>query len=1004
MAFLNKSKNLHEENERLQQKIDSFKQNQTTPDHKVGGESVNVKGRTTNSKFTLGNLSVNRVDARLSNNQLRRIYRQSSSVRPCVDSIVRDITTLPWDVVPVDEMNYEQKHIDEVLQLLLNPNVNNENLQQILVKILTDVMVLDAGALEKVWNLAKTRVLELFARDGASIVPKVDEYGVLHGYGQTINGAKAAEFEPDELIYLMLYPNSVSPYGTPVMDTIVDEVPSLLFSNKFIADSFTLDEIPQGILNLGNIGFEAYERVKASFEEKAGQRSKQEMNVIYGTENPSWIGMTRANRDMQLDELRRSIERVVFRNFGVTPVEMGEVQDMPRATAQAQLIISRSKLMRPLVQLLMYFINTEIIKSFGYTDVMYKIYLEPPEDKEKLSMAFSRLIRAGVLSPNDARRELNKPVNKEIGGDRRFVEVGGKMYFIDELRDMDSTVLMETAKINSTNGFEEKKNKETDDIDENIDEDIDTESEDDDIEEEIKKKVENDFSPKGKINSVDVDLLLWLQEEYKKDMLKKFNSSRDKVVKYTLKHGKQKRNKLILSNKEIQYVRKEFRLLKDEMKEVAQIYFPFAEELSINATKQMYGYNFYNINVPTRLDLLYNKHDHYILRMISQIKARFMKTLKGGYRIGDFKPALKMVYKLEFDDFEEGLNQAYNSSAWRFDQYKNELDGVNSEVLSQQVMMGREAGIAFWHLNSSNPCHDCISFAAGGPYKINDLSALPGDGTTICVGKCQCNLVIQRTGQPVLPRTITSLPAKIRKKYPEIYAKMVGIELSVFKERVLAQESIAGKKIITKSELSEIFDAKLFGKNKKYNKTLTNLFSRNLKYQSLLRKDLLSKIKRIEIVSGFTSDFNSITGVLRITKSELKNWLFTGHELAHVNEVALGLSTKTKVSKKLMTMYNSRIDKLEKLFAKKGMAPELERLHLWKEATKNGRIYVEDVTWNEFEDLFNNFTLKEKGVVSNYSFRHPSEMYAENVTYYLNDSNRLNNIKDLIPIIEGTIK
>ncbi|HAV42619.1 TPA: hypothetical protein DCX15_01190, partial [bacterium] len=146
----------------------------------------------------------------LSWEELRRIYIQSSAVRPAVDSIVRQVSLTPWVVVGEDE-----KKRDEVERFFNNPNRNKERFSELLAKVLKDILIYDAGAIEKVKSL-DGKLREIYARDGSTIKPISDEYGLLRGYEQEVYIQAARRkviFEPDELIYLSLYPSSEGPWG-----------------------------------------------------------------------------------------------------------------------------------------------------------------------------------------------------------------------------------------------------------------------------------------------------------------------------------------------------------------------------------------------------------------------------------------------------------------------------------------------------------------------------------------------------------------------------------------------------------------------------------------------------------------------------------------------------------------------------------------------------------------------------------------------------------------------
>lgn len=263
---------------------------------------------------------------RLSYALLREIYEKSSYVRPCVDALVRSVSSLPWVVRPFRDG--DPRHADRVREFLQDPNANDESLRKILSQVLTDVMVIDEGIIEKVKSLDGT-LLEIFARDGATFIPIKDRHGILQGYVQKMAPYDLVEFAKDEVMYFELYPTTWTPYGLPIIETIVNEIASLMFSVQWIADSFTEDKIPPGILVLDRIANDAYERAKAEFQ--SGEDKQFTVKLFRNVGSAKWIELKKSNTEMQLAELNLQIERIVYRNFGLQPFELGVTSEINRA-------------------------------------------------------------------------------------------------------------------------------------------------------------------------------------------------------------------------------------------------------------------------------------------------------------------------------------------------------------------------------------------------------------------------------------------------------------------------------------------------------------------------------------------------------------------------------------------------------------------------------------------------------------------------------------------------
>ena len=118
----------------------------------------------------------------------------------------------------------------------------------------------------------------------------------------------------------------------------------------------------------------------------------------------------------------------------------GKVSYHGNSTALIQLKVSQSRLIIPIKNMLSYYIDKEIIQNgFGFHDVHFVMHLRVYEDEDPESRAIERLVRCGVKSINQvcAEKGWNPP---EKGGDRRFIIVGKRVIFVDELEKMKGDI------------------------------------------------------------------------------------------------------------------------------------------------------------------------------------------------------------------------------------------------------------------------------------------------------------------------------------------------------------------------------------------------------------------------------------------------------------------------------------------------------------------------------------------------------------------------------------
>ncbi len=367
---------------------------------------------------------------RLSYKTLRTLYEVSSAIRPAVDSIAREVSTLPWKIIHKDYKYHDSSEFKEVAEFLRHPNLDDEKLHSIIHKFIHDNLVVGKGVIEKVRN-PLGQLKELVARDATLYAPVVNDYGFIVEYIEYKRDMwdVARTHRKRDLIYESFTPVSYSFSTIPIIETIVNEVALLMLSVKSIAWAFTRDEIPPGILALGKIGQEALERAKASFEAAKGFTGQTKLRVLDNVEGDvRWVQFQHPFREMQVAELIPMIERIVFRNFGLSPVESSQI-DISRNVAETSFKSSQSKLISPIMTMVSEVMNLEIVEEFNI-DFRFIYNRTPQESFIDQSRGLTELVDRGIISTNEARLKMGyDPVS---GGDMRSYRLGNEVARIDE--------------------------------------------------------------------------------------------------------------------------------------------------------------------------------------------------------------------------------------------------------------------------------------------------------------------------------------------------------------------------------------------------------------------------------------------------------------------------------------------------------------------------------------------------------------------------------------------
>ena len=113
-------------------------------------------------------------------------------------------------------------------------------------------------------------------------------------------------------------------------------------------------------------------------EDEADKENKEQKK-----QEAKWQPFNISQRELEFLETQNWYYRLVISMFGLTPTELGLVEDTSRATSATQAELSRRKGIRPLLKLLEDFINLEIMPEFMNNDIEFQFVYDDPVEKNR---------------------------------------------------------------------------------------------------------------------------------------------------------------------------------------------------------------------------------------------------------------------------------------------------------------------------------------------------------------------------------------------------------------------------------------------------------------------------------------------------------------------------------------------------------------------------------------------------------------------------------------------
>lgn len=338
---------------------------------------------------------------------LRRISYIDPIVRNCINIIKKEVSQSPWKIIKdplatkLDDGEFKAAH--EFFRYL---NIDGENMRMLLDRTVEDLLALDAGVWELIPN-SKGEIVALNSVDAASIRFKINNKGEQLSYVQVIDGRNVADFESNELIYMMMNPqNNVQryPYGMSPIEGILLAIQSSLNADLHNANMFAADNVPSGILNLGNIHEHEAEAIKALWDSQVIGNT-QGLKFMFGPEKVDFLDFKRSNKDMQYIQYLDRITRIILASFGLSSIDLNIIQDTNRSTSIAQQKLSNSRGVMTVRHIIEETINTRLFRAMGFKTISFEFDKMVDLAERKMQAEIDKIYVSdiGALSINEIR-------------------------------------------------------------------------------------------------------------------------------------------------------------------------------------------------------------------------------------------------------------------------------------------------------------------------------------------------------------------------------------------------------------------------------------------------------------------------------------------------------------------------------------------------------------------------------------------------------------------------
>lgn len=365
-------------------------------------------------------------DRRRPSKLLRHFADSNEWIRVAIDRRKQQISQARWHIVRLDDPNRPPnvRVVNAVGKLFRYVNPKRESLRSLLDQVVEDLLVLDAGVIEKEKTLGG-QIHALWAVDGATIAPDPFWDGSdpkAPRYRQFIDGIFRGDWLNDQMIYMMATPRTTSVIGWSKVETLVRIIEAELYGEAFDYDMLR-QTAPQGILDLGPglTPEQVIERREYWESDIAGTRNIAIMGGADAGEGPKWIQLQRNADELQRSEYKKWLATKIAAVFQMDLGVFNLTEQIHKSIGEKQQSLTDEG-HRALATLVEEFITRELIWEFDENHAFRfsDLNLRDASTQAELDKTY---IGVGALTPNEIR--ARDGLEKVPWGDEPYILTKG---------------------------------------------------------------------------------------------------------------------------------------------------------------------------------------------------------------------------------------------------------------------------------------------------------------------------------------------------------------------------------------------------------------------------------------------------------------------------------------------------------------------------------------------------------------------------------------------------
>lgn len=353
---------------------------------------------------------------------LRTLADSLDILRLAIETRKDQMCRLDWQVRPRDGSSTEDPAVAEIMDRLRYPD--NEHSWSVWLRMLCEeLFIVDSVVVHPRYSRSgEFYGLELI--DGSTIKRVIDRAGRTPlppdvAYQQVIKGLIVGNYNRDQLLYFSRNKRIHRVYGYSHVEQIAMIVNIALRRQKLVLDYYTEGNVPDSLCGVPEewtpdqiTAFQTY--WDALIE--SDMAAKRKVKFVPGSIAQNYKPVREPELKGEYDEW---LARVIAYAFSLPPTAF--IRQMNRATAESSQVSSLEEGLEPTKVYVQNIMDLVLAKVFRRPDLEFVFKYESTLDRLKQAQIHETYIRAGVLSPNEARAEIG--MGPREGGDKYAEEI-----------------------------------------------------------------------------------------------------------------------------------------------------------------------------------------------------------------------------------------------------------------------------------------------------------------------------------------------------------------------------------------------------------------------------------------------------------------------------------------------------------------------------------------------------------------------------------------------------